>query len=130
MLRPTLALALALPLLACDEGEPPTCLPAARDEPEPFEVKTPTDTYELLWQCPGSPPAYLLDGSFRVLGVWVEGETCDACDLERIAGLAAAQVCSTTTPPRLLCGPLPRDAEPWERKGCYFAVAESNDCFY
>jgi len=125
MLRSMLTLAFALQLLACDDAAPGSCLPAARAEPETIVGEQP-----LTWYCVDPPPAYVLDGSLSVWSVWVEGESCDPCDLERIAGLAAAQVCSGTTPPHLLCGPLPFTPQPWERKGCYYAVAAATDCLF
>lgn len=54
------------------------------------------------------------------------------CDLERIASHAVTQVCDADGPPtmRLLCGPIPWSLEPWQRKGCVYAVATTSGCVY
>lgn len=126
--------ALGLGLCACP-GRPSggeACLPPARadGEHEEFPIEVRGVASSLAWFCDDPPPAELLDGSYRTSLIWVEGEECDPCDREKIAGLAVTQVCDGEGPPsvRLLCGPVPREFKAWDRKGCIYAVADSIDC--
>lgn len=128
--------ALGLGLGACN-GRPSVgaaCLPPARADGsfEEVTVQVSDGPYAMSWYCEGPPPTELLDGSHRLESIWVEGEECDPCDLEKIAALAATQVCDAEGPPalRLLCGPIPHEGEPWERKGCVYAVASNLGCVY
>ena len=126
---------LALALGACGP-QAGACLPAARAEPITHEVtlQPHDEPVALTWYCEEPPPASLLDGRHRVDLVWVDGEDCDPCDRERIAAAALRQVCGALDSPedpsaprqapiRLLCGPVPWEGEPWDRKGCVYAVA-------
>ena len=131
----TVLCVLALGLIAsgCESPEPRMCLPAAREDGSSEEIPTtdPDRRPSLDWYCADPPPDDLLDGTYYTDLVWValgEGEECDPCDLERIAGAAAAQACSGDRPARLLCGPLPDRAYPWEPPGCLYAVAASDGC--
>lgn len=127
------ALVLALAAVPACKGESgDTCLAPVRDDgPEGIEVKhhESQEPYELEWWCAAPPPAALLDGRYRTEKIWVEGP-CDPCDRERIAAVAARQPCSQfeVIPARLLCGPIPHEARPWDQEGCVYLIASDIDC--
>lgn len=132
-----LALGLALMLAACTGGtNAGECLPPARASSEPEEIEYEAEgvqgTQTLWWYCETPPPPELLDGQHRTDLVWVEGEQCDPCDRERIASVALTQVYQEADAPalRLLCGPIPWELQPWDRKGCVYAVASSPNVVY
>lgn len=122
------ALVLALLCAGCESSGPAACLPPARDEPEEVEVTTPKGSYSESWYCEDPPPGELLDGSFEFDLIWVEGEDCDPCDRERIAGVAATYMCEGLPTVRLLCGPIAYPLNPWDRQGCLYAVAYETGC--
>ncbi|MDC0716802.1 hypothetical protein [Nannocystis bainbridge] len=134
------ALALGLGLVACHEPtDGATCLPPARPLDDVVEIplddiaaNAPPWAQTLRWYCEDPPPDELLDGWYTSALIWVDGEDCDPCDRERIASLAVTQVCDAEGPPalRLLCGPIPLSLEPWQRKGCVYAVATTSGCVY
>ena len=133
------ALALGLGLVACREpvSSEGACLSPGRPVEEATEIplldlapEAPPWASALTWYCEEPPPEALLHGTYRSELIWVDGEECDPCDLERIASLALPQVCHGAGPPtlRLLCGPIPVSLHSWQRKGCVYAVATMNNC--
>ncbi|WAS91694.1 hypothetical protein [Nannocystis punicea] len=138
--RCALALGLGLGLAACNEPASggAACLPPGRPVEEAIEIPidkapdAPASASSLWWFCEDPPPEVLLDGRYKTELVWVDGEECDPCDLERIASYATPQVCDSRGPIRLLCGPIPQQQQPnpWDRKGCVYAVATSSGCSF
>lgn len=123
-----LALVTGLSLACADRKPGGECLPAASDEPQRIDLES--GGY-LEWYCVDPPPADLRTGGYHTKLIWVEGEDCDPCDRETIASRAMAQVCAdldTTPPVRLLCGPVDYPHDPWDRKGCVYAVADPGEC--